>query len=148
MASVEPSIDLAATILQLKNLVPEKAKEAARDLVRRVVEELRKRLESRFAQAVRGAVDRNQHTAFRSLPNLDWPRTIRHNLKNYNPDLKAVIPENISFFRRKNRQNEWNVIIAMDQSGSMATLADLRRRHGSDPGQHAGGRDARRRVQS
>jgi hypothetical protein len=120
MARVEPSIDLAAMILQLKNLVPEKAKDAARELVRRVVEELRKRLESRFAQAVRGAVDRNQHTAFRSLPNLDWPRTIRQNLKNYNPELKTLIPENISFFRRRNRQNEWNVIIAMDQSGSMA----------------------------
>ena len=121
MARVEPSLDLAATILQLKNLVPEKAKDAARDLVRRVVEEWRKRLVSRFAQAVRGALHRNQHTAFRSMPNLDWPRTIRQNLKNYNPDLKALIPENISFFRRRNRQNEWNVIIAMDQSGSMAT---------------------------
>ncbi|MBI3465444.1 MAG: VWA domain-containing protein [Planctomycetes bacterium] len=121
MAKVEPSIDLASTVLELKNLVPEKAKAAARDLVRRVVEELRKRLESRFAQAVRGALDRNQHCSFRSLPNLDWPRTIRRNLKNYNPDLKVLIPENISFFRRQQRQAEWNVIIAMDQSGSMAT---------------------------
>jgi hypothetical protein len=121
MARVEPSLDLASTVLELKNLVPEKAKAAARDLVRRVVEELRKRLESKFAQAVRGALDRNQHCSFRSFPNLDWPRTIRRNLKNYNPDLKVLIPENISFFRRQQRQHEWNVIIAMDQSGSMAT---------------------------
>ena len=95
MAKVEPSIDLASTVLALKNLVPEKAKAAARDLVRRVVEELRKRLESRFAQAIRGALDRNQHCPFRSLPNLDWTRTIRRNLKNYNPELKVLIPENI-----------------------------------------------------
>jgi hypothetical protein len=120
MARIEPSLDLASTVLELKNLVPEKAKAAARDLVRRVVEELRKRLESKFAQAVRGALDRNQHCPFRSFPNLDWPRTIRRNLKNYNADLKVLIPENISFFRRQQRQNEWNVIIAMDQSGSMA----------------------------
>jgi hypothetical protein len=121
LARVEPSIDLASAVLSLKNLVPEKAKAAARDLVRRVVEELRKRLESKFTQAVRGALNRNQHTPFRSLPNLDWPRTIRRNLKNFNADLKVVIPENISFFSRQQRQNEWNVIIAMDQSGSMAT---------------------------
>lgn len=121
MAKVEPSVDLASAVLELKNLVPEKAKHAARDLVRRVVEELRKRLESRFAQAIRGSLDRSQHSPFRSLPDLDWPRTIRRNLKNYNQTLKTIIPEEISFFRRRRRQNEWNVIIAMDQSGSMAT---------------------------
>lgn len=121
MAKVEPSLDLAAAVLELKNMVPEKAKHAARDLVRRVVEELRKKLESSFAQAIRGSLDRRQHSAFRSLPNLDWPRTIRRNLKNYNSTVKTIIPEEISFFRRRHRQNEWNVIIAMDQSGSMAT---------------------------
>jgi hypothetical protein len=121
MAKVEPSIDLASAVLELKNLVPEKAKGAARDLVRRVVEELRKRLESRFAQAIRGSLDRNEHSPFRSLPNLDWQRTIRRNVKNYDKTLKTVIPAEISFFRRRHRQNEWNVIIAMDQSGSMAT---------------------------
>ena len=119
LAKVEPSIDLASTVLSLKNLVPEKAKAAARDLVRRVVEELRKRLESKFAQAIRGALDRNRHSPFRSLPNLDWKRTIRRNLKNYNPDLKAIIPEHTFFFSRQQRHAEWNVIIAMDQSGSM-----------------------------
>lgn len=119
LAKVEPSLDLASTVLSLKNLVPEKAKAAARDLVRRVVEELRRKLESRFAQAIRGALDRNRHSPFRSLPNLDWKRTIRRNLKNYSPQLKTIIPEHTYFFSRQQRQAEWNVIIAMDQSGSM-----------------------------
>lgn len=121
MANVEPSLDLAATVLAMKNMVPEKAKSAARDLVRRVVEDVRKRLESQFTQAIRGALLRNRHSPFRSLPNLDWPRTIRRNIKNYNPDLRTIIPEQISFFSRQQRQNQWNIIIAMDQSGSMAT---------------------------
>jgi hypothetical protein len=121
LAQVEPSVDLASMVLTLKNLVPEKAKAAARELVAKVVEELRRRLESRMRQAVRGALNRNGHTSFRSLANLDWPRVIRRNLKNYNPDLKVLIPEHLSFFARKQRQAEWNVIIAMDQSGSMAS---------------------------
>jgi hypothetical protein len=121
LANVEPSLDLAATVLAMKNMVPEKAKSAARDLVRRVVEDVRKRLESQFIQAIRGALQRNRHSPFRNLANLDWPRTIRRNLKNYNLDLKTIIPENISFFARQQRQNQWNIIIAMDQSGSMAT---------------------------
>lgn len=121
MANVEPSLELAATVLAMKNMVPEKAKSAARDLVRRVVEDVRKRLETQFTQAIRGALQRNRHSPFRSLPNLDWPRTIRRNIKNYNTDLKTIIPEQISFFSRQQRQNQWNIIIAMDQSGSMAT---------------------------
>lgn len=121
MASVEPSLDLAATVLAMKNLVPEKAKAAARDLVRRVVEDVRKQLESEFTQAIRGALQRNRHSAFRSLPNLDWPRTVRRNIRNYQPALGTIIPENLSFFSRQQRQNQWNIIIAMDQSGSMAT---------------------------
>jgi hypothetical protein len=121
LANIEPSLDLAATVLAMKNMVPEKAKSAARDLVRRVVEEVRKRLESQFTQAIRGALQRNRHSPFRSLPNLDWPRTIRRNIKNYNTELQTIIPEQISFFSRQQRQNQWNIIIAMDQSGSMAT---------------------------
>lgn len=119
MANIEPSIDIAATVLEMKNMVPEKAKASARDLVGRVVEEVRKRLESQFAQSIRGALQRNRHSPFRSLPNLDWPRTIRQNIRNYNLELKTIIPERMSFFSRQQRQNEWNIIIAMDQSGSM-----------------------------
>lgn len=121
LANVEPSLDLAATVLAMKNMVPEKAKSAARDLVRRVAEDVRKRLESQFTQAIRGALQRNRHSPFRSLPNLDWPRTIRRNIRNYQPELGTIIPEHLSFFSRQQRQNQWNIIIAMDQSGSMAT---------------------------
>ncbi|MFN5946515.1 MAG: VWA domain-containing protein [Phycisphaerae bacterium] len=121
MASVEPSVDLAATVLAMKNMVPEKAKATARELVKRVVDDVRKQLESQFTQAIRGALMRNRHSPFRSLPNLDWPRTIRRNIRNYQPELGTIIPEHLSFFSRQQRQNQWNIIIAMDQSGSMAS---------------------------
>ena len=120
LANIEPSLDIASTVLAMKNMVPEKAKSAARDLVGRVVEDVRRRLESQFVQAILGALLRNRHSPFCSLPNLDWRRTIRRNIKNYNSDLKTFIPEHISFFGRQQRQNQWNIIIAMDQSGSMA----------------------------
>lgn len=119
MASIEPSLDIAATVLEMKNLVPEQAKAEARELVRRAVEEVRRILESEIIQAIRGSLNRSRHSPFRSLPNLDFARTVRRNLKNYHPDLKTIIPERISFFSRHQRRNEWNIIIAMDQSGSM-----------------------------
>ena len=121
MAEMEPSVDLASMILSLKNMIPEKAKAAAREVVRKAVEEIRKRLESQMKQAVRGALNRNQHTPFRNLANLDWQRVIRRNLKNWLPDLQTIIPEYLAFFSRVQRRAEWNIIIAMDQSGSMAS---------------------------
>lgn len=121
LAQVEPSVDMVSLLLSLKNLVPDKAKDAAREIVRRVVEELKRRLASRMEQAIRGALDRSRHSPIRSLPNMDWQRTIRRNLKNYDRERRVLIPEHFSFFSRQQRRNQWNVIIAMDQSGSMAT---------------------------
>jgi hypothetical protein len=121
LSQVEPSLDLVGTLLSLKNLVPDKAKDAAREIVRKVVEELKKRLANRVEQAIRGALDRSRHSPIRSLPNMDWQRTIRRNLKNYNRERRVLIPETFHFFSRQQRRNQWNIIIAMDQSGSMAT---------------------------
>jgi hypothetical protein len=120
LAQVEPSVDMVGMLLSLKNLVPDRAKDAAREIVRRVVEQLRKRLTSRMEQAIRGALDRSRHSPLRSLPNMDWQRTIRRSLKNYDRQRKVVIPEQFFFYSRQQRRHQWNIIIAMDQSGSMA----------------------------
>jgi Mg-chelatase subunit ChlD len=120
LGQVTPSIELVGTLLSLKGMIPEKAKETAREVVRAVVEEIMKRLRGALEQAVRGAIDRSRHSPIRSLPNMDWARTIRRNLKNYNRERRIVVPESFHFFARQHRRREWNVIVAMDQSGSMA----------------------------
>lgn len=120
LGQVTPDVGLVGTLLSLKNLIPDRAKEAAREVVRAVVEEIMKRMRGGVEQAVRGALDRSRHSPMRSLPNLDWGRTIRRNLKNYDRQRKVVIPETFHFFARQHRRKEWNVIVCMDQSGSMA----------------------------
>jgi Mg-chelatase subunit ChlD len=120
LGRVVPSVELAGTLLALKGMIPETAREAAREVVRAVVEEISKRLRGALEQAVRGATDRSRHSPVRSLPNLDWARTIRRNLKNYNRERRMVIPESFHFFARQHRRKEWSVIVALDQSGSMA----------------------------
>src|SRR5206468_7265648 len=84
------------------------------------VEEILRRLRGGLEQAVRGALDRSRHSPIRSLPNLDWARTIRRNLKNYDSERRLLIPDTFHFFARQQRRKEWNVIVCMDQSGSMA----------------------------
>jgi hypothetical protein len=120
LGQVTPNIEMVGTLLSLKNMIPDRAKEAARDIVRAVVEEIMKRMRGGLEQAVRGALDRSRHSPMRCLPNMDWARTIRRNLKNYDRKRKVVIPETFHFFARQHRRKEWNVIVCMDQSGSMA----------------------------
>lgn len=120
LGQVTPNIEMVGTLMSLKNLIPDRAKEAARDIVKAVVDEIIKRLRGAIEQAIRGAIDRSRHSPFRSLPNMDWRRTIHRNLKNYDKKRKIVIPDNFHFYARQHRRKEWNVIVCMDQSGSMA----------------------------
>ncbi|MBX3229417.1 MAG: VWA domain-containing protein [Labilithrix sp.] len=120
LGQVTPSIELVGTLMSLKGMIPEKTKDTARQVVRAVVDELMKKLESDVVSAVRGALDRSRHSPMKSLPNLDWKRTIGSNLKNYVAEKKTVIPDRFFFWSRQMRRKSWNVIVCMDQSGSMA----------------------------
>jgi hypothetical protein len=120
LRQVTPNVELVGTLMALKNLIPERTKETARAVVRSVVEDIQRRLSGGIAQAVRGALDRSRHSPVRSLPNLDWARTIRRNLKNYDRERRVLVPESFHFFARQHRRREWNVLVCMDQSGSMA----------------------------
>ncbi len=120
LSQITPNVELVGTLMSLRGMIPEKTKETARAIVRQVVEEIMKRLRGAVEQAVRGALDRSRHSPMRSLPNMDWVRTIRRNLKNYDRKRKVVIPDSFHFFARQHRRKEWNVMVAIDQSGSMA----------------------------
>lgn len=120
LGQVTPSIELVGTLMSLKGMIPEKTKETARMVVRAVVEELMKKMESDIISAVRGAIDRSRHSPLKSLPNLDWKRTIGKNLHNYVKEKNTIIPDRFFFWSRQLRRREWNVIVCMDQSGSMA----------------------------
>jgi len=117
--SLEPDLNLASTLLMLKDQIPKKSKESARRFIQRIVEEINKMLENDLRRAVTAALNRRAHSPLPSAAALDFPYTIRRNLRNYNPELKAVVPERVWFFDRSSRMNRWHVILDIDQSGSM-----------------------------
>jgi len=120
LKAVEPDVHLAATLLALKNAVPEQTKETARLVVRQVVEALERKLANHLRQAVTGSLNRASRTRRPRLHEMDWPRTIRANLKHYQPDYHTIIPATrIGYGRRRDAQRQ--VILCIDQSGSMAT---------------------------
>ncbi len=120
LKNVQPSIEMVATLMSLKGKIPERTKETARQLVAAVVEEINKRLVNDIQRAVTGALNKRQHSPTPNVASIDWKYTIRRNLKNYNLQHKKIIPERFYFFDRAKRSNHWNIILDMDQSGSMA----------------------------
>jgi hypothetical protein len=120
LANVKPDINIVETILTLKEQIPNKSKEQARLLVKMLVDEIIKQMEHEMKQAVSGALNKKQHSPIPSLPNTDWKRTIQKNLKNYDTERKRIIPEKFYFFANHRVTKEWNIILDMDQSGSMA----------------------------
>ena len=119
LEELEPDLNMASTLLMLKDQIPKKSKESARKFIRKIVEEINKLLENDVRRAVTAALNRRAHSPLPSASALDFPYTIRRNLKNYNPELGAVIPERVWFFDRSSRVNRWHVILDIDQSGSM-----------------------------
>ena len=120
---LQPDVRLAATILSFKEQIPDEVKQTARDLIRQVVDELRRKLETQIVQTVIGALQRNRYSPIRSARNLDWRRTLKSNLKYYLPERKTIIPERLYFWANEKRYRDWRIIILVDQSGSMANSA-------------------------
>ena len=119
LETLEPDLNLASTLLMLKDQIPRKSKEAARAFIRKIVEEINRLLENDMRRAVTAALNRRAHSPLPSSAALDFPYTIRRNLKNYNKELGAILPERVWFFDRASRVNRWHVILDIDQSGSM-----------------------------
>jgi hypothetical protein len=123
LGAVEADVDLVATLMSLRNVMPEKTKDTARKVVAKVVAELMERLERKTAEALRGAVDRSRRTHRPRFADIDWPRTIHANLRHYQAEHKTIVPERLVGFMRQQRRlvDLDEVVLCVDQSGSMAS---------------------------
>ena len=120
LEAMQPDVNLVATLLSLNKIMPQKTRETARIVVRKVVDDLEKRLSQPLREAIRGALNRAVRNRRPKYNEIDWHQTIRANLKNYQADLKTVIPEHLIGRGRKGEALR-KVILLVDQSGSMAS---------------------------
>ncbi|MCC6775724.1 MAG: VWA domain-containing protein [Hyphomicrobiales bacterium] len=120
--ALEADVHLVADLISLRSAIPVKAKETARAVVRKVVDDLMQQLTPVTAEAVRGAARRGKRTHRPRLSDIDWPRTIQANLRHWQPDLQTLVPERLVGLARqsKTRADLDSVILCVDQSGSMA----------------------------
>ena len=119
LATIQPDLNLATELIALGGVMPAETRSTAREIVREVVEDIERRLQSPLQQAIAGALNRAAVTRRPRQRDIDWDRTIRRNLRHYQPDYKTIIPETLlGHARRSNALRD--VVIAVDQSGSMA----------------------------
>src|SRR5262247_1452370 len=123
LATLEADVHLVADLISLRSAIPEKARDTARQVVRKVVDELMKRLAHVTAETIRGAVLRGKRTSRPRFPDIDWPRTIQANLRHWQAELKTIVPERLVGLARqaKTKADLDQIILCVDQSGSMAT---------------------------
>ena len=123
LAAMEADVHLVADLVSLRSAMPDKTIETARQVIKKVVDELMQKLEQKTTEAIKGAVNKSKRTYRPRFNDIDWGRTIGANLRHYQADHQTIIPEKlIGFMRQQKRQADLDeVILCVDQSGSMAT---------------------------
>ncbi len=119
LETVEADVHLVANIVSLARVMPAKTRDTARRVVRKVVEELERRLREPMRAAVSGSLNRAERKLRPRLAEIDWHRTLRANLGNYLHERRTVVAEKLIGYTRK-RSALRDVVLCVDQSGSMA----------------------------
>jgi len=120
LRAVEPDLHLVTLLVELNRLLPDATRATAHKVVAQVVDQIEQRLAARTRHAVRGALARSQRTRRPRPSDIDWGRTIHANLRHYLPEQQTVIPERLVGYGRRQRSLARDVIVAIDQSASMA----------------------------
>jgi hypothetical protein len=119
---IEPNETLLRAVLRTKHLMNPEVLTLARELVRRVVQQLLEQLRSEVQVAFAGIVDRRRRSPLKVARNFDFKSTLKRNLRRYDPETKQIVLEEPLFFSRVRRFTEtWQVILIVDQSGSMVS---------------------------
>lgn len=120
LEAIDADVELAATLLSLNKVMPNKTRESARIVVQKVVDELLQKLRSPLQTAIRGSLNKVSRKLRPRMHEVDWSRTIRANLKHYQQDYQSIVPEKLIGYGKRRRQLK-HLILLVDQSGSMAS---------------------------
>jgi hypothetical protein len=120
LQGLEPDIHLVTLLVELNRHLPDETRATARQVIAKVLADLERRLTDQTRQAVRGALARSARTRRPRPGDIDWPMTISANLRHWIPEHHTLVPERLVGHGRRQRSLARDVVIAVDQSGSMA----------------------------
>ena len=117
----EPSVTLLKAVLHTKHLMNKEVLALARGLVRKVVQQLMEKLSRPVRSPFFGSLDRSRRSFLKVAKNFDARTTICRNLAHYDREQRRLFIETPYFNSRIRRQaDRWQIIILVDESGSMA----------------------------
>ncbi|QNK65229.1 VWA domain-containing protein [Variovorax sp. PAMC26660] len=117
---IEPSESLLRAVLHTKHLMNPQVLAAARKLVAEVVRRIMEKLATEVRQAFSGSRDRRRRSRMKIARNFDFKQTLAANLHRYDPERRKLYVERPVFISRTKRHAEpWDIILLIDQSGSM-----------------------------
>ncbi len=120
LARAQPSVTLLKAVLHTKHLMNQQVLTLARDLVRRVVEQLLEKIARPVQSVFLGAANRQRRSFQKVAKNFDPRATVRRNLAHFDPENQRLVIRTPLFHSRVRRQSDrWQIIIVVDQSGSM-----------------------------
>ncbi|MDR7279875.1 VWA domain-containing protein [Catenuloplanes atrovinosus] len=119
LETITPNQTLLKAVLHTKHLMNPDVLRLARRIVEAVVRDLMEKLKAEVRNSFSGSRSRRP-SRFRQARNFDVRRTIRDNLAHFRPEDRRLLIETPYFFSRTRRHlDQWQVILLVDQSGSM-----------------------------
>lgn len=119
LGSLKPNPALLKTLLAFQGRANPEVKDKLREIARAVIDEIVKRLKATIDRAFSGRRDRFRRSRLPSAANFDWRATLRANLHRYDPARQRIVPDRLIFNARIKRRLDWQIILCIDQSGSM-----------------------------
>lgn len=119
LKEIEPNIELLKNILTFKDMMSQNVKKLAYDIVKKTLEEIKNKMEVEIKKVFYGKKLPNSNTTNKIFKNLDIKKTIRYNLKNYDIKNKTIFIDKLFFNQNIKKYNPYNIIILIDESGSM-----------------------------
>jgi Mg-chelatase subunit ChlD len=119
LQKLEPNYELLKAVLSFRGMMKGEALEAARRIVRQVVEDLKRKLAKDVKQNLWGRLNRQKRSLLKVASNLNIKRTIRANLKHFDSEKKRLVLEQLFFHSRVQHHTPWHIVMAVDCSGSM-----------------------------
>ena len=119
LKEIEPDIELLKNILTFKDMMSQNVKKLAYDIVKKTLEEIKNKMEVEIKKVFYGKKLTNSNTTNKIFKNLDIKKTIRYNLKNYDIKNKTIFTDKLFFNQNIKEYNPYNIIILIDESGSM-----------------------------
>ena len=119
LARAQPSQTLLRAVLRTKHLMNPQVLALARDLVRKVVQELLEKLATQVQSPFLGSPHRRR-SYLKVAKNFDVSTTLRKNLRHWDAEKRRLVLKEPYFHSRiKRHVDKWQILIVVDQSGSM-----------------------------